>query len=185
MKLIYIYGPTASGKLTVARELSKITGFRLFHNHVVNDMLDNILDSKKESDLYWKVAEETKCRIIEMMAKENIKGLIFTMGYVKAKSNGKLMFNEKLPKKIKTVVEKNKGKVYLVKLECKKEELLKRVTNKSRKSFGKFSSVKRLNDFMRKYDLFGSLSFKNQLIINNTKISPKKVAQQIKLHYKL
>lgn len=31
MKLIFLYGPVAAGKLTVARELAGITGFPLFH----------------------------------------------------------------------------------------------------------------------------------------------------------
>jgi hypothetical protein len=32
--LIYIYGPPASGKLTVATRLSELTGIPLFHNHL-------------------------------------------------------------------------------------------------------------------------------------------------------
>ena len=34
MKLVLIYGRPAVGKLTVARELSRLTGWRLFHNHL-------------------------------------------------------------------------------------------------------------------------------------------------------
>jgi len=37
MELLFIYGPAAVGKLTVARELAKLTGFRLFHNHLTVD----------------------------------------------------------------------------------------------------------------------------------------------------
>jgi len=37
MKLVFIYGPPASGKLTVARELATLTGYRLFHNHLIVD----------------------------------------------------------------------------------------------------------------------------------------------------
>ena len=37
MHLIFIHGPAASGKLTVARELAKLTGLPLFHNHLVVD----------------------------------------------------------------------------------------------------------------------------------------------------
>ena len=37
MKLIFLYGPAASGKLTIARELATLTGFALFHNHLVVD----------------------------------------------------------------------------------------------------------------------------------------------------
>src|ERR1700733_15305908 len=32
--LVYIYGPPASGKLTVAGRLSELTGMPLFHNHL-------------------------------------------------------------------------------------------------------------------------------------------------------
>ncbi len=44
MILIFIYGMPASGKLTVARELAGITGFKLFHNHQVVDLLLSIFE---------------------------------------------------------------------------------------------------------------------------------------------
>ena len=34
MKLIFLYGRPAVGKVTVARELARLTGWRLFHNHL-------------------------------------------------------------------------------------------------------------------------------------------------------
>jgi hypothetical protein len=37
MKLIFIHGPAAAGKYTVARELSALTGIELYHNHLVVD----------------------------------------------------------------------------------------------------------------------------------------------------
>ena len=37
MRLIFIYGPVASGKLTIARLVSERTGLPLFHNHLVVD----------------------------------------------------------------------------------------------------------------------------------------------------
>src|ERR1700751_4193719 len=37
MRLLFLYGPAASGKLTIARELATLTGFALFHNHLVVD----------------------------------------------------------------------------------------------------------------------------------------------------
>ena len=39
MKLVVLHGPPAVGKLTVARELARLTGWRLFHNHLVVDAL--------------------------------------------------------------------------------------------------------------------------------------------------
>jgi hypothetical protein len=39
LKLVFIWGGPASGKLTVGRELARITGLPLFHNHLVVDAL--------------------------------------------------------------------------------------------------------------------------------------------------
>jgi hypothetical protein len=39
MKLLFIYGRPAVGKLTVAREVAKLTGGRLFHNHLTVNLV--------------------------------------------------------------------------------------------------------------------------------------------------
>ena len=44
MKLIFLYGLPATGKLTVAHELAAITGFKVFHNHLVVDVLLTVFD---------------------------------------------------------------------------------------------------------------------------------------------
>ncbi|MEO1956129.1 MAG: AAA family ATPase, partial [Gammaproteobacteria bacterium] len=37
MKVIFLYGPPASGKLTIAKKLADKTGISLFHNHLTFD----------------------------------------------------------------------------------------------------------------------------------------------------
>ena len=37
MHLLFLHGPPAAGKYTVARELATLTGFELYHNHLVVD----------------------------------------------------------------------------------------------------------------------------------------------------
>ncbi len=37
MHLVFIHGPAAAGKYTVAKELAALTGFELYHNHLVVD----------------------------------------------------------------------------------------------------------------------------------------------------
>jgi len=39
VRLVFLHGPAASGKLTVAKELAALTGLSLFHNHLVVDAL--------------------------------------------------------------------------------------------------------------------------------------------------
>ena len=44
MDLIFLHGPAAVGKLTVARALAHMTGLRLFHNHLTVDALTAVFD---------------------------------------------------------------------------------------------------------------------------------------------
>lgn len=39
MKLVIIFGPLAVGKMTVGYELERLTGLRLFHNHMTIDLI--------------------------------------------------------------------------------------------------------------------------------------------------
>jgi hypothetical protein len=37
--LLFLHGPPASGKYTIGRELAALTGFELYHNHIVVDQV--------------------------------------------------------------------------------------------------------------------------------------------------
>ena len=59
MKLIVIYGPPAAGKLTVAKELSKLTGFKVLHNHITIDLIDHFIgfDKRHRCCIYLNLVE--------------------------------------------------------------------------------------------------------------------------------
>ena len=38
MNLVLLYGPPAVGKMTVGAQLSQLTGYPLFHNHLTVDL---------------------------------------------------------------------------------------------------------------------------------------------------
>ena len=44
MRLVFIYGLPATGKLTVAQKLAEITDYPLFHNHLVVDLLLSVFE---------------------------------------------------------------------------------------------------------------------------------------------
>lgn len=44
MELVVIYGAPGVGKLTVARELARKTGYKLFHNHLTVDLVKSLFD---------------------------------------------------------------------------------------------------------------------------------------------
>ena len=78
MKLLVIYGPPASGKLTVANELARLTNFKNFHNHKTIDVFKDILEFGSKE--FWDRVRELRIEMIELATKKNIN-LIFTLCY--------------------------------------------------------------------------------------------------------
>lgn len=176
MKLICIYGPPATGKLTVARELSKLTGYKVFHNHLTVDLVESIFDrGMKQFD---ELIDRYRLELIEAAAKSEIEGLIVTYVYSKP-------HDDEFVGEIVEIAERNRGKVVFVQLFSHPKELEKRVKHPARKLFTKIETVKKLREVMRKSDLLSSVPHPQNLSIDNTRLSPKTVAKKIKEHYKL
>lgn len=166
MKLIFIYGPPAIGKLTIAKEIEKKTDFRLFHNHTIIDLCFATLNPKSER--FWKFARKIRIDLIKEAIKQKIPGLIMTMAYT-----GESDFIEQV---IKTV-EKEKNKVYLVRLTSSMKDLEKRVYAKSRKKFGKLKTKTSLKRWFKKY---GEIDLpKKSLVLDTSKLSAKQCADKI------
>jgi predicted kinase len=176
MQLILIYGPPATGKLTVAEELSKIIGYGVFHNHLTWDIISPFV--KFGSEEQYKINTKLRGDIIRELSRIGVKGMIFTFCYAPPVDN-------KFIKKLIGIIKKEKGEILFVHLYCNKSELQKRVKGESRKRFKKVMSKKELNYSLKKWDFFKSIPFVESYRIDNTEISPKKVALMIKGHYKL
>ena len=73
MKLVILIGNSAVGKMTVGQELAKITGLRLFHNHM---MIEPVLEIFGQ----WRpdVTQRLRQVIFEEFAKSDNCGMIFT-----------------------------------------------------------------------------------------------------------
>lgn len=76
MKLVILFGPPAVGKMTVGYELEKLTGLRLFHNHMTIDLVLHFFDFGTPS--FVRLVNEFRTRIFEEVAVSNLPGLIFT-----------------------------------------------------------------------------------------------------------
>jgi len=75
MKLIIVFGPPAVGKMTVGMELAKLTGLKLFHNHMTIDLVLNFFDWNAPQ---FKLSDEFRYRLFEEVASSDLDGLIFT-----------------------------------------------------------------------------------------------------------
>ena len=73
MKLVFIFGSAAVGKMTVGQELMKRTGLRLFHNHMTIEPVLDIFGGF-ESNVIQRLREV----IFEEFAASDREGMIFT-----------------------------------------------------------------------------------------------------------
>ena len=75
-KFVLIIGPQAVGKMTVGQEVEKLTGYRLFYNHMTIEMVRKIFDYSKES--FRKINIVIRNEVFKEFSKSNEKGIIFT-----------------------------------------------------------------------------------------------------------
>jgi shikimate kinase len=170
MRLVFIYGPPASGKLTVATELAKLTGFKLFHNHISIQFVQSIFDFGTKT--FWRLIGKYRLNMLETAAKEGID-TIFTFVYSKSDEDDRFV------KQVVQRVRSHGGQVHFVRLYCDREELARRVNASQRKRMGKVSTEETLSDLFRRYNLDSEIPFRKSLSIDTTSQSPKIVARLI------
>ncbi len=169
MKLIFIYGAPAVGKLTVANEIAKRTDFKVFHNHLSIDAIEPIFGFGTKS--FWKLVDLIRVETIAEAARAG-QNLIYTFCYAKDADDAHVA-------KITQTVEENGGEVCFVLLVCERGKLEKRVLAESRKKFGKVNNLEILNEILEKYDLFSPVPLRESLQIDNTNLSARAAARKI------
>src|SRR5687768_1623582 len=175
MRLVLLYGPPAVGKLTVARELAALTGFKLFHNHLTVDLVAAVFPWG--SPPFWPLVQRFRREMFEEAASEGVD-LIFTYYYVHPDDEPGL-------RELIEPVLNSRGSVHFVQLTCAREALLTRVTDESRRAYRKLADPVALG---RLLDAGGSLEpvpFADSLHIDTTRVPPAEAAQLIATHYDL
>lgn len=150
MKLLFIYGPPAVGKLTVAREVAKLTGFKVFHNHLSIDAILPIFDFGTVP--FGKLVETIRVETVAEAAKQNVD-LIYTFCYAKG-------LDEMHIEKIAAAAAENGGESHFALLTCSDNELRRRVVQDDRREFHKVSTVEMIDKFLETYDLNSPIPYK-------------------------
>ena len=178
MKLLFIIGDAAVGKMTVGQELMKITDLRLFHNHMT---IEPVIEIFGRYD--GKTISEIRDTIFKNYAASDNYGMIFTM-----------MMDFDLPSEweylehVKGIFEPYGADFYYVELIAPQELRLKRnisenrLKNKASKRDIETSNQRLINDDKNhrcvSYD--GEITFDNYLRIDNSDMEPDEVARLIK-----
>lgn len=177
MELIIIYGPPGAGKLAVSKELSRITGYRVFHNHLTIETAKAIWDFDDPN--YLRFRDRYRKVMINDAARSGVKGMIFTYAY------GNTPYEDSFLKDIVRINKGNGGNSVFVRLCCDIDALRRRVLHPSRKKYHKISTVKDLHAEIRRRNVFAQVGFAKSLSIDNTNLGPRAVANAIAKHYGL
>jgi len=181
MKFIILFGPLAVGKMTVGQELEKITGLKLFHNHMTIEFLLPFF--KMSSKSFKKLVNSYRIQFFEEVVKSDLEGIIFTYVWeLDQKADHDF---------IDTIVEifkKENASVYYVELEASIEARLKRnksanrIKHKPSKIDIEKSEAELLETDRDYITNTGTIKFNrdNYLKIHNTELNAAQVAKLIK-----
>ena len=175
MKLIFIWGPAASGKLTVARELEKLTGLPVFHNHLVVDTLLEKLpfgdpEFVRLREAMWMAAFET--------AAQADKSMIFTFAPEPTVPDG---FSDR----VVTLIEGEGGEVKFVQLLLSAVEQERRIVNESRREFRKLMSIEALRELRPAFEASEEEMPAPHLVIDTEEVSAGEAARRIAAAFSL
>ncbi|MET9019631.1 AAA family ATPase [Actinopolymorpha sp. NPDC004070] len=175
MDLVYLYGPPAVGKLTVARELAARTGYRVFHNHLAIDCVRPVFEFGSEP--FWRQVHAIREGILAEAARAG-RDLISTTVYSHPDCDPQT-------RRRFEAVEGNGGRVCPVRLTCSTKVLETRVTDTQRKAAGKLATIDGLHRAMAEHDLFTPIPWREGLQLDTGILGVAETAQRIIAGYRL
>ena len=183
MKLLFMIGNAAVGKMTVGQELMKLTGLRLFHNHMTIEPVIEIFGQYN-----GKVINRLRQVVFEEFAKSDCYGMIFTYMWA---------FDQQADwdyiESVKSIFEPYNTEFYYVELVAPREIRLERnaTENRLQKKVSKrnveISNQRLINDDTKyRLESFdGEIPFDNYIKIDNSKLPPDVVAKMIQEKFNL
>jgi len=185
MKLVFILGSVAVGKMTVGQELTKITKLQLLHNHLMYDLLIEHFGE----DFASHAADNLKDVIYEKYSETDNYGLIITLAI---NFDAQSEWDEL--NRIADIFKETNAEIYYVNLIASQEIRLQRNKTENRlkhKAASKRNiekSDKHLIEVDNKCRFIGNdeeFIGKNCMKIDNSAISPDIVAKMIKEKFSL
>jgi len=175
MKLIFLYGLPGVGKLTVANELGRRTGYGNFHAHLTVDLAKALFD--QWSVPYVELINQIRECVIEKAAIEDLPGLLFTYAFGKG--------DEIWARRVVELVERNNGEVFFVHLHASREALMERVAREDRKRYRKLTDPDVMEEILKDYDFDLRIDHKHHISIDTTALNPSDVAGLIMEYFEL
>jgi len=139
MKLIFLHGSPAVGKLTVAKALLRLVPARLMDNHANVDLARTVFDFGVPG--FWELVHASRCVALQAAGKHGVPLLVTTYCYVEPHDLANY-------EEFEATVRQYDGEMCPAFLHCPHEEALRRVGNPDRVARGKVTSAEGLIHFI-------------------------------------
>lgn len=183
MKLLFLFGNAAVGKMTVGQELTEITAMKLFHNHMSIEPVLEIF-----GDWNTNAIQRFREIVFEEFAKTSNYGLIFTyMWAFDCREDWEYVEH------IKSIFEPYGTEFYFAELVASRSVRIERnssanrLKNKPSKRNIEWSNNRLIEDDKnhRLESFDGEIPFENYIKIDNSFLSPEETAKIIQERFKL
>src|SRR5215207_6491569 len=131
MKLLYLHGPPASGKRTIAEAIVHLTTGRLFDNHAALDFARTVLDF--DGPGFWDLVHAARVIALDNAAEHGVPLVVYTSCYSHPE-------NLPLVEDFERVLARHGGLLLPVFLACSRQTLEERVGAPDRVQRRKISS---------------------------------------------
>lgn len=177
MILVILYGPPAVGKLTVGIELAKLTGYKLFHNHLTRDPVRELFGP--DSPQLKSLVPELRRILLGAAAQAKLSGVIFTYVYFKTEDDADIQ-------SMMAAVKPHGGQTNFVQLTCEVTEIRRRLVLPERQErFRKLGDLVAFDKTDATHDMTSPVPFEPNFVVDTTHTPPAETARLIQAHYQL
>ena len=140
MRVVILCGLPGVGKLTIAKELARTHGYRVFHNHLVFDAVQALFPF--ESSTFVELRERLWVELLSRAVREQVGDVIFTI----ARDGG---VDATFVLRLCEALAQLGAEVRCIELSCGEEELDQRVASVERARFGKVHTAEGFRQLQR------------------------------------
>ena len=143
MRLIFLHGAPATGKLTVAKALLCLVPGRLLDNHAAIDLARTMFDFGAPG--FWDLVHDVRLSALDRACRHGVPLVVMTYCYSEPTD---------LPQfeQFESVVKSHRGDLLPVFLHCAEQEIARRIGNPDRAERRKITSIEGLMRFRTIYN---------------------------------
>ncbi len=175
MRLVFLHGAPASGKLTVARALLRAVPGRLFDNHAAIDVARTMFDFGAPG--FWELVHDVRLAVLEAAAARGVPLAVATYCYEEPEDRAQFEAFE-------AILTRHGSELLPVFLHCSTEEAMRRVGNADRAARRKLTSAEVLADLRARRNIT-PVPRPNCLALDTGETPPDATAREIVRHFDL